>query len=215
MRNRDAKRHAILDTACQLFRTQGFDATSISEISAHVGGSKATIYSYFSSKEELFVECMMAAVEDYIRGAVARLDASGTDPGNALRDFGANILGLGSSPDMVAVRRLVIAEAGRSGIGKLFFAKLVALRTDVAELLSKFMASGTLRSDDAHLAAGQLRALLEVEVLEPLLLAVRGNPPDKEEIAQAAKRAVDAFLRAYTPVGPRREENQEAERGDA
>jgi len=196
---RDAKRQAILDAAYRLFRTQGFEGTSISDITAAVGGSRATIYSHFPSKEELFVECMTAAVEDYVTGAAAQLDPSGTDPGQALREFGANILNFGSSSDMVAVRRLIIAEAGRSGIGKLFFAKIVALRTHVAELLSKFMASGALRPDDAGFAASQLRALLEAEILEPLLLHVRDDSPNQTEITQAADRAVAAFLRAYGP----------------
>ena len=201
MKKRDAKRQAILDTAYRLFRMQGFDSTSISEITAQVGGSKATIYSHFPSKEELFIECMTAAAEDYITGAVSQLDASGTDPGVALREFGANILNFGASPEMVAVRRLVIAEANRSGIGKLFFAKIIALRTHVAELLTKYMASGALRPGDANFAASQLRALLEAEVLEPMLLQVREDSPDVDEIAQAADRAVTAFMRAYAPTG--------------
>lgn len=201
MKKRDAKRQTILDTAYRLFRTQGFEATSVSEITVQVGGSKATIYSHFLSKEELFVECMTAAIEDYITAAVAQLDASGSDPGTALREFGTSILNFGTSPDMVAVRRLIIAEASRSGIGKLFFAKLVALRTHVAELLSKYMASGTLRADDADFAASQLRALLEAEIIEPLLLHVRDGSPDHAEITQAADRAVTAFMRAYAPAG--------------
>lgn len=201
MRDPDAKRQAILDTAYRLFRAQGFDGTSISEITAQFGGSRATIYAYFSSKEELFVECMTAAVEDYITGAVAQLDASGTDPGIALREFGAKVLNFGSSAEMVAVRRLIIAEAGRSGIGKLFFAKIVALQKHVAELLSRFMASGSLRPADADFAASQLRALLEAEVLEPLLLHVQENSPDQREIELAADRAVTVFLRAYAPAG--------------
>lgn len=199
MRDTDTKRQAILDAAYQLFRTQGFEGTSISEITALFGGSRATIYSHFPSKEELFVECMTAALEDYITGAVAQLDASGSDPDAALREFGAKILNFGSSLDMVAVRRLIIAEAGRSGIGRLFFTKIVALRTHVAALLSKFMASGTLRADDADFAASQLRALLEAEILEPMLLHVREDSPDAEEVAKAADRAVTAFMRAYAP----------------
>ena len=50
MKKRDTKRQAILDTAYRLFRAQGFDKTSVSEITAQVGGSKATIYSHFPSK---------------------------------------------------------------------------------------------------------------------------------------------------------------------
>lgn len=201
MMNRDAKRQAILDAAYRLFRTHGFDGTSISEITAQVGGSKATIYSHFPSKEELFVECMTVALEDYVTSTVAQLDVVGADPGAALREFGEKILNFGSAPDMVAVRRLIIAEASRSGIGKLFFAKIVALRTHVASLLSKFMASGALRPDNADFAASQLRALLEVELLEPLLLHVREDSPDEKEIALAADRAVAAFLKAYEPDG--------------
>jgi AcrR family transcriptional regulator len=202
MSNRDAKRQAILDTAYRLFRTQGFDATSISEITAQVGGSKATIYSHFPSKEELFVECMMAAAEDYITGAIEQLDLSGADPRVALRELGTNILNIGSSPDMVAVRRLMIAEATRSGIGKLFFAKLVALRTHVAAFLSQLMVAGALRPDDAQLAATHLRVLLEAEIIEALLLRARDDIPDEKEIVLAANRAIEAFLRAYAPTTP-------------
>jgi len=39
----DIKRRAILDTAYRLFRAQGFDKTSIAEITALVGGSKAQL----------------------------------------------------------------------------------------------------------------------------------------------------------------------------
>lgn len=92
MKKRDSKRRAILDTAFRLFRTQGFDKTSVSEITVQVGGSKATIYSHFPSKEELFVECMTAAAEHYMVGTVKHLDASGVDPAVALFDFGRSFL---------------------------------------------------------------------------------------------------------------------------
>jgi len=200
MIKRDAKRQAILDTAYQLFQTQGFDKTSISQITAEVGGSKATIYSHFPSKEELFVECITAVVEDNITCTVAQLDISDTNPGVALREFGTRILNLGSSPDMVAVRRLVIAEATRSGIGKCFSARITALRDHVEAFLSQLMDSGALRDDDPQLAAEHLRALLEAEIIEPLLLQARDDSPDKKEIAMAADRAVAAFLRAYAPA---------------
>lgn len=203
MKKRDAKRQAILDTAYRLFREQGFDKTSMAQITAEVGGSKATIYSHFPSKEELFVECMTTVVGEYITQiaaqSIAQLDATETDPGGVLREYGASYLSLICSPDIVAARRLLIAEANRSGIGKLFYAKLVAMRSQVVAFLSHLMASGALRPNDARLAAEHLRGLLEAEILEPLLLQVRDDFPGKEEIALAADRAVTAFLRAYAP----------------
>jgi AcrR family transcriptional regulator len=199
-----AKRQAILDTAYRLFQTQGFEKTSVSQITAEVGGSKATIYSHFPSKEELFVECVTAAVEDYIMGIVAqsisRLDASATDPGPVLRDYGAAFLRFVCSPDVVAARRLIIAEADRSGIGKLSYARISAARAHVVAFLAQLMDAGVLRSADPQLAAEHLRALLEAEVVEPLLLHARDDSPKDEEIAQVADRAVAAFLRAYSPA---------------
>src|SRR5580692_1722405 len=128
----DSKRQAILDTAFRLFRTQGFDKTSMSEITAQVGGSKATIYSHFPSKEELFVECMMAAADTYMAGTLKHLDAASADPAVALIEFGTSFLTFISSPDQLEVRRLMIAEAARSGTGRLFFDKITALRTHVS-----------------------------------------------------------------------------------
>lgn len=204
MTKRDAKRQAILDTAYRLFRAQGFDRTSVSQITAAVGGSKATIYSHFPSKEGLFVECMTAAAEDFItwitEQAFVQPDASGTDPAAVLREYGVRYLAFVSSPDIVAARRLLIAEASRSAIGKLFYAKLGALRRQVEAFLSQFMASGALRRDDPRLAAEHLRGLLEAEILEPLLLHARDDSPDEKEIAWAAERAIAAFLRAYAPT---------------
>jgi AcrR family transcriptional regulator len=196
----DSKRQAILDTAYRLFRAQGFDRTSVSEITAAVGGSKATIYSHFPSKEELFVECMMAAAENYMAGTLKHLDASSANPAVALFEFGKSFLNFICSAEQLEVRRLMIAEARRSGTGKLFFDKITVLRAHVSAFMSACMASGTLRRDDPALAADHLGALLEAEIFEPLLLHVREGSPGEKEIALAAKRAVGAFLRAYAPA---------------
>ena len=198
----DMKRQAILENAYRLFRAYGFDKTSMAEITAQVGGSKATVYSHFASKEELFVECMMAALENYMSDTLKHLDASRSDPQAALRNFGTSVLNFICSPEQVEVRRLMIAEAARSGTGKLFFDKITALRAQISSFLAACMASGLLRRDDPDLAADHLGALLEAEILEPLLLRVREAAPDEEETALAARRAVAAFLRAYAPTAP-------------
>jgi len=196
----DFKRQAILDTAYRLFRAQGFDGTSMSGINTQVGGSKATLYSHFPSKEELFVECMMAGLENYMSDTLKHLDTSCGDPEHALRNFGASVLAFICSPEQVEVRRLMIAEAARSGTGKLFFDKISALRAQVSSFLAVCMTSGLLRRDDPDLAADHLGALLEAEILEPLLLHVREAAPDERETVLTARRAVAAFLRAYAPA---------------
>jgi AcrR family transcriptional regulator len=169
MSKSDSKRQAILENAYRLFRAQGFDGTSMADITNEVGGSKATLYSHFPSKEELFVECMMAALENYMADTLKHLDVTRTDPEAALRNFGTSVLNFICSPEQVEVRRLMIAEAARSGTGKLFFEKLAALRSKISSFLDACMVSGLLRLDDPDLAADHLGALLEAEVLERLL----------------------------------------------
>jgi AcrR family transcriptional regulator len=203
MSKSDIKRQAIIENAYRLFRARGFDGTSMAHITSEVGGSKATLYSHFPSKEELFVECMMAALENYMPDTLKHLDASCSDPEAALRNFGTSVLNFICSPEQVEVRRLMISEAARSGTGRLFFDKISALRSQIASFLTTCMVSGLLRRDDPDLAADHLGALLEAEILEPLLLHVRETAPDEEETALAARRAVAAFLRAYAPTSGR------------
>ena len=193
------KRQVILDTAYLLFRNQGFDATSMSEITAMVGGSKATIFKYFRSKEAIFIECLMAAAEEHITNIIDLLNNSDSDRHAMLRNFGVSFLSFVTSSHHVAVQRLLIAEAGRFNIGKLFFIKLKALRVHVEAFLSQLMNAGTIRSDDPQLAAIHLRALLVAEIVEPLLFQARDDLPGETEILLAAERAITVFLRAYAP----------------
>ena len=50
---RETRKKEIMDTALELFATEGFYATSISKIAAKAGISKGLLYNYWDSKEEL------------------------------------------------------------------------------------------------------------------------------------------------------------------
>ena len=49
----EEKRQEIIRIAAELFEQLGYERTSMSAIAARVGGSKATLYGYFASKEDL------------------------------------------------------------------------------------------------------------------------------------------------------------------
>jgi AcrR family transcriptional regulator len=50
------KRAAILEGALHCFTEKGFQATTVDDIVRHLGISKGAIYSYFSSKEEMYIQ---------------------------------------------------------------------------------------------------------------------------------------------------------------
>ena len=70
----EARRQAIIDVAKEAFCRQGFEATSMSEIASRVGGSKATLYNYFRSKEEIFIAVMESSATDRIAEAFKILE---------------------------------------------------------------------------------------------------------------------------------------------
>ena len=59
---KEERREAILAIAKRVFLDQGYSGASMSAISAELGGSKGTLWSYFPSKEELFAARVLASL---------------------------------------------------------------------------------------------------------------------------------------------------------
>ena len=53
----EARRHDLLEAATKCFLSAGFAGTSLGAIARSASMSKATLYRYFSSKEEIFMAC--------------------------------------------------------------------------------------------------------------------------------------------------------------
>ena len=58
----EEKRQEIVRIAAELFEQLGYERTSMSAIAASVGGSKATLYGYFASKEDLLRAVLAAEI---------------------------------------------------------------------------------------------------------------------------------------------------------
>lgn len=62
--HRTPRKEEILDVAAALFAERGFDAVSLSDIAAAVGLSKATLYHYFSRKEEILGTIVVTTIRE-------------------------------------------------------------------------------------------------------------------------------------------------------
>ena len=150
----EAKREAILEIAAKAFIEMGYERASMAEISARVGGSKATLYGYFESKEQLFVEVAKAVGERHLADAFAELTKTAIDLPAALQRFGEKMVGFLSQPDVLATQRMVIAEAGHSDIGRRFHeAGPMRGIEAMTAYLQAAVDGGWLRAADAHVAA--------------------------------------------------------------
>lgn len=53
---REKRKKVVLDSALELFSKRGYFSTSIEDLVKHAGISKGYIYTYFNSKEDIFIE---------------------------------------------------------------------------------------------------------------------------------------------------------------
>ena len=62
-------RRQILDTALQLFRQRGFEATTVRDIASGAGLSLGAAYYYFPSKEAIVAACYDYVQQDHLSRA--------------------------------------------------------------------------------------------------------------------------------------------------
>lgn len=189
----------ILDAARAVFVRHGYGAASMDAIARHAGVSKATLYAHFTGKDELFAEmvrthCRAVAIES----AAISLDTN--DLRQGLIGFGRRFLALITSPDSIAIHRVVVAESQRfPELGRLFHdAGPSRVRASLTRYLEDANRAGLLRIANISLAAGQFVGMLKNDVYTHTLLGLASNPSDAglEEVIAAA---VDVLLRGYAP----------------
>jgi AcrR family transcriptional regulator len=167
----------------------------MSAIAKKVGGSKATLYNYFSSKEEIFT-AVLESVADQMTTAFESLSMD-MDIKKAMLDFGEKYLTSLYSRELAMVTKMAYTEADQSDLGRHFFENGPKKGlTHLQGFLTYHINKGQLKPCDTWIAALQLKALLEAELRELFALGVIGQP-DKQTVREVVKRAVESFLMLY------------------
>jgi AcrR family transcriptional regulator len=192
---KDQRRDAILAVAREVFLEEGYQAASMSAIAARLGGSKATLYTYFPSKEALF--------EGYIRDQCGRIAADILDftDGQPVREvltrFGEAYLDHILSDWAVRMFQIIVAEARRTPeLARLFFqAGPQVGRARLAQYLQAASDRDELNIADAHQAAWQFMALCRTHHMEAVLNI--DPKPSPAAIAAEVAAAVEMFMARY------------------
>jgi len=193
----DERRTAILDIAREAFLQDGYSGTSMSRIAVLVGGSKATLYSYFPSKKDLFVAVVdretTRLYDEIFHIEPVRGEAEAVVAGVVKRCLEGLL-----SDTIVAGYRLIIAEAGRfPEIGKTAYDLAVRRGLErIAQYFRKAREAGVLRDCDPReaadsfldLAAGNLHTQRLWNAVEKL---------DASALEAEARRITAVFLAAY------------------
>ncbi len=196
----EARRRAILDVARDVFLNQGYAAASMSEIAARVGGSKGTLYNYFRSKEELFAAFMVDACQGPANTAYHDLPPGDGDLRAALEEFGFRFLTFLLQEPVMAVHRLVVAEAGRfPELGRVFYENGPKKGEEKMKLFfATAMDAGRMRRVEPLVAARWFKDLVLAGIYSRALWGVLGEAPP-EMLRRHAREAAGIFMAAFAP----------------
>lgn len=96
-------REKILNTASDLFQTQGINSTGVDTIVAAAGTTKMTMYKYFSSKEMLILEVLKQGHQDFQNWLNDKLSAGSKKPSDKIQKLFDYIEEWVTSPDFHGV----------------------------------------------------------------------------------------------------------------
>ena len=193
----ESRRQAILEIARDLFLTEGFTQTSMSLISQHLGGSKGTLYNYFTSKEALLEAIVTEQCQNY-RTEMEKLLSEGPDVKTVLRHWGQRYLSKLSDDKHMRMHRLFTVEAQkRPEFGTLFYENGPKMGAELlASYLKRAHEEGHLKLKDPLVAAYQFMSLCQVRIYKQRLFNYAAAPT-QAEVALEIDQAVETFFLAF------------------
>jgi TetR/AcrR family transcriptional regulator, mexJK operon transcriptional repressor len=197
-----ARRQQLIAVAEQLFLQNGFANTSVNAIVREAGGSLATLYAEFGSKESLFESVLSERAARFFpeeRAAPKQLDAQAE-----LRALATQMLKRMLSDDGLAVYRLAVHEAPRfPALRKaLLEVGMPGLLHRTAQYLQVLVDRGVLKiatsREAIQLAASRFIALVQGQIV---FSAACGGTISARARTTHVNDAVEAFLKMYGESG--------------
>ena len=192
---RDLRTDRILAASERLFLELGYTATSMSLVAQRAGVSKTTLYTRFSSKEELFVATIQAACRQYGADFIPE-DVADLPLEEALYRVGRRLVDLLWSPDTIMIRQSALSEASRIPMAGHLYCQAGPQRvvSALTILFERLSGRGCVGVTDPAFIAGQFLSALSGGFHSVLELGIAGPPP-KTERDDFTRKAVILFIR--------------------
>lgn len=200
---RNTKRE-ILNAALDLFSVHGYEATSIAQIADAVGIRKASLYSHFSSKQEILDELIKVTLDGYNKHSVfAKADwsdrtftknISDITPDTALQMVLGHVNYILHDPQISKSRRMLTIEQFQNTTLKALQTK--QNYTDVMRyftgLMSFLIERGKLKNNNPEIMAAQFCLPISVWI------NLCDREPEREnEITGLIERHIRLFFNLY------------------
>lgn len=187
-----ARRQAILTAARRLFIEKGFEKTTLSDIIAVAGGSRATLYEHFGDKEGLFRAIMEEDNAMILSGLAPAQADDRVTPEAGLTAFALHLVKALLNEETTGTVRILISEGDRvPDIAEAFFriGPENAIRR-LAEYLQRLSDSGALKIEDPAVAAQAFLGMVTGNLLMRRLILPQSAPaiPDLDRYVRQAVR---------------------------
>lgn len=185
----------ILEAATELFLKDGYDSTAMDAIVEKSGGSKATLYSYFPTKADLF----RSVVDNIVATEMPALKIDTCENIRAtLQAFGEGRLRVLLSPRHLALVRLVISERDRfPDLAQTYYDRGPRVgHESLASYITALRDNQKLDVDDVDEAAGFFIGMLMHDWYKQYVLFPTNLPTDAQ-ISKRVARVVEHFLALY------------------
>ena len=194
------KRQQILEGARKVFHENGFDAASMNDIARVAGGSKGTLYVYFESKEQLFLE-LIGEEKRADLWPIMSLDHDDHDISAVLNRFGQEFLKLLTRPYYIKAMRTIFSIVERMPeVGADYYYRGPQICMEkLSAYLHAQVEAGVVEIEDCLLAAQQFMDLSQAGILRKLLFNAAPTPSESEITLQVSQ-AVIFFLKVYKPT---------------
>ncbi|MFT4231237.1 MAG: TetR/AcrR family transcriptional regulator [Leucobacter sp.] len=144
-----SSREALADAACELFLEQGYEATSVTEITRRAGVSRSSFFNYFAGKAEI----LWFVLDGRIEALRSALGDPGLDLAAALAVFAE-----GDAPETLA---LAIVDARTMGVEGELEAGRAARQARIAAAVAERLVRGGAEPVRAEIAgAGYAAAMV-------------------------------------------------------
>jgi AcrR family transcriptional regulator len=192
---RDERRARILQVARDVFFEVGYAGASMSMISTRLGGSKATLYAYFNSKEDLFGAIIRDRCE--VMAGLFQAHIGTDDLRQSLRSVARQLMEVILSDWATRTFQLVIEESRRNPeLSRLFNEAIEANgKQTMKALLQTAQDKGQIKAEDIGEATVILKSLLFGDIHFKRLLNMPS--PSTEQVHKHIDRAIDVFMHYY------------------
>lgn len=185
-RQPDRRPRQISAAALEVFALKGFRRATMDDVARAAGVTKGTIYLYFSSKEDLFIQTLRAHVEQ-VANLLPSFQLEGDVPvDDSARRVTRQLLEALMTPAMAKAMPLFISEVNHIPALRQAYIEewLPQVNFKLAEVLSKGMDAGLLKRLDPVITARAIIGMFSEFVLTQQVFSLKDvTPMQLDEIA--------------------------------